>query len=86
VKTISTRDMRRRWPEVEEALRVENEILITRDSKLAAKLVSVSSAERTRPRWDAVAHGRWQKKVAGGRISRSDKALAESRSDRTFIR
>jgi antitoxin (DNA-binding transcriptional repressor) of toxin-antitoxin stability system len=84
MKTISIRDLRQRWPEAEAALKVENEILITRDSKPVAKLVSVSSAEESRPRWDAGEHGRWQKKVAGGDISRSDVTLAESRADRTL--
>jgi len=65
-------------------LKIENEILITRDSKPVAKLVCVSTNDRKRPRWDADAHARWQKKVSGGKISRSDAALAQSRADRIF--
>jgi hypothetical protein len=37
-----------------------------------------------RPHWDAEAHGRWQKKISGGKISRSDAALAKSRADRVL--
>lgn len=84
MKTITIRDLRQRWPEAEAALELEKEILITRDSKPVAKLVRVSEAPARRPRWDAEAHGRWQKKVSGGKFSRSDAALAESRADRVF--
>jgi antitoxin (DNA-binding transcriptional repressor) of toxin-antitoxin stability system len=84
VKSITIRDLRQRWPEAEAALKVENEILITRDSKPVAKLVSISLSESPRPRWDAAEHARWQKRVAGGKISRSDSALAQGRAERDF--
>jgi antitoxin (DNA-binding transcriptional repressor) of toxin-antitoxin stability system len=84
MKTITIRDLRQRWPEAEAALAVEDEILITRDSKPVAKLVRLSTATTQRPRWDREAHARWQKKVSGGKLSRSDAALAESRADRVF--
>jgi antitoxin (DNA-binding transcriptional repressor) of toxin-antitoxin stability system len=71
MKTITIRDLRQRWPEAEAALELEKEILITRDSKPVAKLVRVSEAPARRPRWDAEAHGRWQKKVSGGKFSRT---------------
>ncbi len=83
MKTITIRDLRQHWPEAEAALKVENEILVTRDSKPVAKLVYVSSDEMPRPRWDAGEHARWQRKVAEGRISCSNARLAESRADRT---
>jgi antitoxin (DNA-binding transcriptional repressor) of toxin-antitoxin stability system len=86
VKTITIRDLRQRWPEAEAALEVENEILITRDSKPVAKLVRVSGDAGKRPRWDPEAHARWQEKVSRGKISRSDEALARSRADRPLIR
>jgi antitoxin (DNA-binding transcriptional repressor) of toxin-antitoxin stability system len=82
---ISIRDLRQRWPAAEAALRTENEILITRDSKPVAKLVAITPPARPRPRWDPAEHARWQKKVAGGKMSRSDSALAKSRADRVFI-
>ena len=44
MKTITIRDLRRRWPAAEAALKVEEEILITRDSKPVAKLVPVDTA------------------------------------------
>ena|ERR1700722_6100334 len=85
MKTITIRDLRQRWPEAEAALKVENEILITRDSKPVAKLVYINSAVSRRPRLDMKAHARWRKKVAGGKLYSSDAALAASRADRVLI-
>ena len=84
MKTITIRDLRQRWPEAEAALKVEDEILITRDSKPVAKLVRIVVAANKRPRWDMKSHASWQKKVSGGKISHSDAALAQSRADRVF--
>lgn len=84
MKTITIRDLRQRWPEAEAALEVEEEILITRDSKPVAKLVRISPATTKRARWNVQEHARWQKKVSGGKISRSDAALKASRDERTF--
>ena len=64
MKTITIRDLRQRWPEAEAALELENEILITRDSKPVAKLVRVVTVADKRPHWDVKAHARWQKKVS----------------------
>jgi len=84
VKTITIRDLRQRWPEAEAALEVEEEILITRDSRPVAKLVRISSTAGQRPRWNPEEHARWQQKVSGGKLSSSDAALAESRAERAF--
>ena len=80
MKTMTVRDLRQLLPEAEAALQIEGEILITRDAKPVARLVRISE-ESTR-RWDPKAHARWQKKVAGGKVSRSDAALSEARSER----
>jgi antitoxin (DNA-binding transcriptional repressor) of toxin-antitoxin stability system len=84
MKTITIRDLRQRWPEAEAALEFEDEILITRDSKPVAKLVRVAPDGPRRSRWNAEEHARWQRKVSGGKISRSDAALQASRADRAF--
>ncbi len=84
MKTITVRDLRQRWPQAEAALQLENEILITRDSKPVAKLVRIADEPRKRPRWDPQEHARWQRKISRGRISRSDAALASSRAERIF--
>ncbi len=83
MKTLSVRDLRQRWPEAEALLRIEREIIITRDSRPVAKLVRFTVERRPRKRFDPVAHSRWQWKVSGGRASQwVDRALAESREDR----
>jgi len=84
MKTITIRDLRQHWPEAEAALKAEDEILITRDSIPVAKLVRVVAAANKRPRWNMESHARWQKKISGGKISRSDAALAQNRADRVF--
>lgn len=83
MKTITVRDLRQRWPEAEALLQVEKEIVITRDAKPVAKLVRIDERPKPRRRFDPVAHGRWQRKMAGGKISRwVDHALREARGDR----
>lgn len=83
MKTISVRDLRQRWPQAEALLQVEDEIVITRDARPVAKLVRIVERPRPRKRFDPATHARWQRRVAGGRISRwVDEALKEAREDR----
>jgi antitoxin (DNA-binding transcriptional repressor) of toxin-antitoxin stability system len=64
-------------------LQVEDEILITRDSKPVAKLVRVVQNKRRRKRWNPQEHAKWLKKVWGNRIMpSSDTAMARARADR----
>jgi antitoxin (DNA-binding transcriptional repressor) of toxin-antitoxin stability system len=83
MKTITIRDLRQRWPEAEAALAVEDEIVITRDSKPVAKLVRIVQNKGRRKRWNPEEHGAWMKKVWGNRtVPSSDAALARARADR----
>ena len=83
MRTISVRDLRQRWPEVEARVRVEKEIVITRNAKPVAKLVHVNDGVKLRRRFDPVAHAKWQREVAGGKITRwVNRAVNEERSDR----
>ena len=83
MKTISVRDLRQRWPEAEARLQSEKEIVITRVAKPVAKLVRIDERPKSRKRFDAVAHARWQRRVAGGKVSRwVDRAVREAREDR----
>ena len=83
MKTITIRDLRQRWPETEAALKVEHEILITRDSKPVARLVQVVPEEPRRKRWNPEEHAARIKKILGNKVFPSmDKALAEARADR----
>jgi antitoxin (DNA-binding transcriptional repressor) of toxin-antitoxin stability system len=84
MKTMSIRDLRQRWPEAEAALELEEEIIITRDSKPVAKLTRIAPGQPKRKRWDPEAHARWQRKVSGGVLPRSEGALSKAREDRKF--
>lgn len=83
MKTITIRDLRQRWPETEAALQVEDEILITRDSKPVAKLVRFVPPKSKRKRWNAEQHAARIKKIFGNKVFPSiDRELAEARADR----
>jgi len=83
VKTISIRDLRQRWPEAEALLQIENEILITRKARPVARLVRIDEREQPRKRFDSAAHAMWQRRMAGGKLSRwADRAIAEAPKDR----
>ena len=83
MKTITIRDLRQRWPAAEAALQIENEILITRDSKPVAKLVRLVPPETKRQRWNPEAHKKWIKKVWGNtQVRLVDKYLQADRADR----
>jgi len=47
-------------------------------------IIVVMAETDDRPRWDAAAHARWQKKVSGGKIVRTDETLSRNRADRNF--
>ena len=67
-------------------LRIEHEIIITRDSKPVAKLVRIEPDTKRRKRFDPVAHAKWQRRMSGGTATRwVDRALAETREDRPLL-
>jgi antitoxin (DNA-binding transcriptional repressor) of toxin-antitoxin stability system len=83
MRTVTVRDLRQRWPETERALRSEHEILITRDSRPVAKLVRYIEPDTPRATFDPVAHGKWQRKMSGGKITRwVDEGLLRERDER----
>ena len=83
VKTVTIRDLRQRWPETEKALQIENEIIITRDSKPVAKLIRYVEPQKPRERFDPVSHGKWQRKMSDGKVVRLvEKYLKADREDR----
>ena len=86
MRTITIRDLRQRWPDAEAALKVEDEILITRDSKPVAKLVRFIQPETQSRRWNPAEHKKWVKKVYGNKVFPSiDGELAAARADRKLI-
>jgi antitoxin (DNA-binding transcriptional repressor) of toxin-antitoxin stability system len=83
MKSITIRDLRQRWPEAEAALKVEEEILITRDSKPVARLVRLAQREPKRKRWNPDAHAARIKRILGNKVFASaDSRLAVDRADR----
>jgi antitoxin (DNA-binding transcriptional repressor) of toxin-antitoxin stability system len=83
MKTITIRDLRQRWPEAEAALKLEEEILITRDSRPVAKLVYVGPQEPKLKRWNPDAHAARIKRILGNKIFPGiDSELATARADR----
>ena len=83
MKTVSVRDLRQRWPETEKALQKEHEILITRDSKPVAKLVRYVAPEKRRKRFDPISHGKWQRKLSGGKVTQwVNEGLLRERDER----
>jgi antitoxin (DNA-binding transcriptional repressor) of toxin-antitoxin stability system len=86
--TITLEEFLKEWPE--EALALEKELLITRDGKPIAKLVSVPGGpevvEDTRRRFNAAEHRKWQKEVFGDEILEdSTPQLMRDREDRNLI-
>ena len=83
MKTVSVRALRQQWPEAEALLPVEEEIVITRDARPVAKLVRTAERPTPRKRFDPATHARWQRTVAGGRLSRwVDQAVRDAREGR----
>jgi antitoxin (DNA-binding transcriptional repressor) of toxin-antitoxin stability system len=83
MNTITIRDLRQRWPEAEAALQVEDEILITRDSKPVARLVRFFPPKTKRKRWNPDQHAARIKKIFGNKVFPSiDQELSEARADR----
>jgi antitoxin (DNA-binding transcriptional repressor) of toxin-antitoxin stability system len=83
VKTVTIRDLRLRWPEMERSLQLENEIVITRDGQPVAKLVRMAVEKPERKRWNPDEHKKWLKKVWGNKqVSLVNKYLLADRDDR----
>ena len=86
MKTITIRDLRQRWPEAEKALSVESELIVTRDGKPVAKLVSYANETKPRKRFNPVEHLKWQRSVFGKEKKSNwiKETLMKEREDRKF--
>lgn len=83
MKTVSIRDLRQKWPEMEALLKVEQELVVTRDAKPVAKLVRYTESDKPRPRFDPETHGRWQRDMSGGKVVRwVEEGLLRERDER----
>ena len=87
---MTVREIRHAWPKAEKALAEEGEIVVTRDSKPIAKIVSYreapSARERKPKRFDFKAHMRWLKKISKGetKLPSTDETLRETRYDESY--
>lgn len=81
---MTVREIRQKWPEAEQALAREGEIIVTRDAKPVAKIVSCTELPpQKRPQFDFEAHERWLKKFWKGRTFPDSTAeLMREREDR----
>ena len=87
MKTLTVRDVRQRWPEAEQALETEGEIIITRDGKPVARLLPVEPENGpTRKHFDPQENRRWREEMWGkGVVIDSLSGLLEDREDRKLI-
>jgi antitoxin (DNA-binding transcriptional repressor) of toxin-antitoxin stability system len=86
MKIVTIRDLRQRWRETKKALQTEQEILVTRDSKPVARLIRYVEPVKKRKRFDPAAHGEWQRKMSGGKITRwVDQWLLRERDERNSL-
>jgi antitoxin (DNA-binding transcriptional repressor) of toxin-antitoxin stability system len=82
MKTISVRDLRQKWPEAERALKIESEIVITRDGKPVARLTPYENRSKKRGRFDPAKHGDWQRRqMAGEAVRWVNEFLISERSE-----
>ena len=84
---VTVRDLRQKWPEIEERLSKEGSLLITRDGKVVARLESASAAPPDKKHFDPVAQQKWlSANYAGVKVGRVvDQAVAEQRKDRKMF-
>lgn len=82
MKTLSIREIRHHWPKAEALLETEGELIITRDTKPIAKLVSYHEESAHRKSFDPTEHEEWQEEVNGGMtVQHVDKYLMADRED-----
>ena len=87
MKTITVRDVCQHWPEAEQALETEGEIVITRDGKPVARLLPVEPENGPpRKRFDPEENRRRREKLWGkGVVFDSLSGLLEDREDRKLL-
>ena len=85
MKTMTVRDIRHKWPEVEASLEVEGEIVITRNSTPIAKLVRYEEKPEEKEVFDFDNHVAWIEKIGRENpeaVKSFDEDLQSSREDR----
>jgi antitoxin (DNA-binding transcriptional repressor) of toxin-antitoxin stability system len=87
MKTMTVRDVRHKWSEVEASLEDLQEILVTKHSKPIAKIVQYKEPSKKRERFNVEEHKKWmeqmEKEFPAGMKS-FDEELSASREERQF--
>lgn len=82
MKTVTVRQLRQRWPEVQAALEREGELFVTRDGTEVARLIRVRPEIEPRARYSSKAQMEWLKRRYGRRVLHVvDDALENERAD-----
>jgi len=88
MNSVTIRQVCRHWPEVEQRVAVERELIITRNAVPVASLHALTPPKKKRrKRFSAEMHARWMKEIWGAKppCLNSDKWLEEARRER-FVR
>ena len=82
-RPLTVRDLRLHWPEAEQRLKRERELVVTRDGQPVARLIAYEPEQSVRPRWSADRHVAWLKRTwkVGAKSPSTDELLAEERDE-----
>jgi len=84
MSSITIRQLRQSWPQVERRLAAEHTLVITRDARPVAQLSLLKpSGKAARSRFSAALHAQWMKAAWRGRPAHTDsgRALAHDRAE-----
>ena len=65
MKTMTVNDLREHWPEAEQALAVEKEIIITNEGEAVARLTAIEPEKKPRKKFDPAEQKRRREAVFG---------------------
>jgi antitoxin (DNA-binding transcriptional repressor) of toxin-antitoxin stability system len=84
MNTVTIRQLHQRWPEVEQRLAIERELIVIRNATPVASLHALTPPKKNRrKRFSAEMHARWMKEIWGEKppCLNSDKWLDEERRE-----
>ena len=88
MKTVTLRDLRQNWPEVEKRLATEGELTVTRDGTVVALLTlpRLAKVNKAAKRFDPAVHAALIQKIWSDKKPpfTTDQKLVEERTERFF--
>jgi antitoxin (DNA-binding transcriptional repressor) of toxin-antitoxin stability system len=88
METVTIRDLRQNWPEVEKRLATEGELTVTRDGVAVALLTlpRLAKVKKAAKRFDPAVHAALIQKIWSDKKPpfTTDQKLAEERAERAF--